>query len=43
MHKEFPRLFGRVPFIASRPNEITVGLGRYALSFGKWFVYLEVC
>jgi hypothetical protein len=43
MHKEFPRVFGRIPFVnvSSKEEEIelTLGIGRYAVltCFGRWF------
>lgn len=34
MHFEFRRVFGRVPFIGISVNEIEIGYGAHAITFG---------
>lgn len=43
MHKEFPRIFDRIPFVnfSKKANELSIGYGNYALVFGKYYIYLE--
>lgn len=35
-HYEFRRVFDRVPFISIRKNEVEVGYGVHAITFGRW-------
>lgn len=37
-HMEFPRVVNRIPFVALYNGELEVGLGRYSILVGKWFV-----
>jgi hypothetical protein len=41
MHKEFPRIFNRIPFVNFCNNEFSIGIGNYAVVFGKYYIYLE--
>lgn len=41
-HKEFPRVFDRVPFVSYRTGEFTIGCGRVSINMGKWFINLEL-
>jgi len=41
-HVVLPRVFNRVPFIAYRKGELEVGLGKYCVLMGRWFIALNV-